>query len=346
MKYSASYWEEIEKVSTAIPHVEKLFGRTIFLTGATGLIGSAIADILFSLNEKKSAGIQILLAGRSQERMAKRFPFGGYHFIPYDALAGEIHVDKADYIIHAASPADPVSYTKEPVETMMANILGMKTLLDWTKGKPARILYVSSSEVYGKKSGNQPYKETDYGYVDDLNPRSCYPASKRAAETLCASYRKEYGVDFVIARPGHIYGPGITDTDSRASAQFTRNVLAGQDIVMKSAGSQLRSYCYSLDCASAILTILTDGESGEVYNISNPASVVTIREVAETFAREAGRKIIFENPSNEEAAGYNMMDNSSLDATKLTALGWRARYDIRSGIARTLEVLRDEKGAE
>ena len=341
MKYSAAYGDEVSEVSACIPHVEKLSGRTILLTGATGLIGSAIADILFSLNERRKAGMQILLAGRSEKRMAKRFPFGGYRFIPYDALDGEIHVNEADYIIHAASPADPASYAKAPVETMLANILGMKTLLDWAKGKRTRILYISSSEVYGKKSGNQPYKESDYGYVDDLNPRSCYPASKRAAETLCASYQKEYGVDFVIARPGHIYGPGITDTDSRASAQFTRNVLAGEDIVMKSAGTQLRSYCYSLDCASAILTILTDGASGEAYNISNPASVVTIREVAVTFAKAAGRKIIFENPSDEEAAGYNMMDNSSLDAEKLKALGWRARYDIRSGVARTVEILRE-----
>ncbi len=340
MKYSTAYWADVEKVSAAIPQVEKLFGRTILLTGATGLIGSAVAEILFSLNKKRAAGIEILLAGRSEKRTAERFPFGGYRFIPYDALEGQVTLDEADYIIQAASPADPASYAAMPVETMMANILGLKTWLDWAKGKKTRVLYISSSEVYGKKSGNSPYKETDYGYVDDLNPRACYPLAKRAAETLCASYGKEYGLDFVIARPGHIYGPGMTQTDSRASAQFARKAAAGEDIVMKSAGTQLRSYCYSLDCASAVLAILTSGQSGEAYNISNPASIVSIREVAETFAQAAGRKIIFENPSDEEAAGYNMMDNSSLDSTKLTALGWRATYDIRQGVARTLEALR------
>ncbi len=341
MKYSTAYWADVEKVSAAIPQVEKLFGRTILLTGATGLIGSAVAEILFSLNRKRAAGIEILLAGRSEKRTAERFSFGGYRFIPYDALEGQVTLDKADYIIQAASPAGPASYAAMPVETMMANILGLKTWLDWAKGKKTRVLYISSSEVYGKKSGNSPYKETDYGYVDDLNPRACYPMAKRAAETLCASYGKEYGLDFVIARPGHIYGPGMTQTDSRASAQFARKAAAGEDIVMKSAGTQLRSYCYSLDCASAVLAILTSGQSGEAYNISNPASIVSIREVAETFAQAAGRKIIFENPSDEEAAGYNMMDNSSLDSTKLTALGWQATYDIRQGVARTLEALRE-----
>ncbi len=310
------------------------------LTGATGLIGSAVAEILFSLNKRKQAGVRILLAGRSRERMEKRFPFGGYHFVDYDAVQGEIDVEDMDYVIHAASPADPVSYVKEPVETMLANIWGLKGLLDGAKGLRTRVLYVSSSEVYGQKSGNQPYRETDYGFVDDLNPRSCYPMAKRAAETLCASYQKEYGVDFVIARPGHIYGPEMTETDSRASAQFARKAAAGEDIVLKSAGGQLRSYCYSLDCASAILTILVAGQSGEAYNISNPDSVVSIREIAKTFARVAGRNVIFENPSDEEAAGYNMMDNSSLDGMKLAALGWRARYGIEEGVARTVEMLK------
>ncbi len=344
MKYSMLCRDDVAKVSAVIPHPEKLFDRTIFLTGATGLIGSAIAEILFFLNQKKSAGIRIFLAGRSEERMRARFPFGGYRFVAYDATQGQIELDEADFMIHAASPADPVSYTKEPVETMMANIRGIQSLLEWAKGKRTRVLYISSSEVYGRKSGNQPYRETDYGFVDELNPRACYPMAKRAVETLCASYRKEYGADFVIARPGHIYGPEMTETDSRASAQFARNAAAGQDIVMKSAGSQLRSYCYSLDCASAILTILIEGKSGEAYNISNPASVVSIREIAEAFAQAAGRKIIFENPSDEEASGYNMMDNSSLDGTKLEALGWRAQYGIPEGVARTVEILREING--
>lgn len=116
-----------------------------------------------------------------------------------------------------------------------------------------RLLYVSSSEVYGNKTGNQPYKEKDYGYVDILNQRACYPSAKRAAETLCTAYGQEYGLDTVIVRPGHIYGPTITETDSRASAQFTQNAIEGEDIVMKSAGMQMRSYCYVLDCAYPIL---------------------------------------------------------------------------------------------
>lgn len=117
--------------------------------------------------------------------------------------------------------------------------------------------------------------------MDILNQRASYPSAKRASETLCIAYGIEYGVDTVIVRPGHIYGPSITESDSRASAQFTRNVVAGKDIVMKSAGTQVRSYCYTLDCASAVLTVLLNGQTGNAYNISNKNSICTISDIAQ-----------------------------------------------------------------
>lgn len=214
----------------------------------------------------------------------------------------------------------------------------MKSLLEIAKDiQGSRLLYISSSEVYGRKDENRPYLESDYGYVDILNPRACYPSSKRVAETMCAAYHEEYGVDFVVVRPGHIYGPSITDTDSRASAQFTRKAVAGEDIVMKSAGNQLRSYTYTLDCASAILTVLLKGKCGEAYNISNSQSVVTIRELAECIAETAGVNVVFEQATDQEQKSYNMMDNSSLDSSKLESLGWHGFFDMKKGIEATLE---------
>ena len=200
-----------------------------------------------------------------------------------------------------------------------------------------RILYISSSEVYGNKKDNEPYLEDEYGYVDILDSRSCYPSSKRASETLCAAYSKEYGVDYTIARPGHVYGPTMTANDNRASSQFPRDVLAGKDIIMKSSGAQLRSYCYVLDCASAILTILLAGKNGEAYNISNKDSVVSIREMAESFAKNAGQKIVFENPSDIEKMAFNKMNNSSLNASKLESLGWKANFNLEQGVIATLD---------
>ena len=188
----------------------------------------------------------------------------------------------------------------------------------------------------------RPYSENDFGFLDILNQRSSYPSAKRAAETLCVAYAEEYHLDTVIVRPGHIYGPSITVSDSRAAAEFTRNAARGENIVMKSAGTQLRSYCYSLDCGSAILTALLNGASRNAYNISNRHSVVTISDVAEALAAAAGTKVVFEAPTEQEAKGYTLMTNSSLNAEKLEALGWRAVFSLAEGVERTLRFYRGE----
>lgn len=341
VNYCEEYWQDVQLVSKQIPNIENLYGSTILITGATGMICSAVAEVLFYLNKEKSANIQIILAGRNRERMKERFycfeEGKDYYFCQYEATSTMPFSIKADYIIHGASNADPGKFAEEPVETMLANVIGLNTLLkSANSNNTKRILYVSSSEVYGKKKEKRSYKEEDYGFVDILNPRASYPSSKRAAETLCSAYSAEYGLDTVIVRPGHIYGPTITESDSRASAQFTRKAKAGEDIIMKSAGSQLRSYCYTLDCASAILTVLINGNNGEAYNISNPDSIVTIRKMAEALAKAGKVNIKYENPSDIEQKNYNLMDNSSLNSDKLLSLGWNPLFSMTDGANHTI----------
>ncbi len=341
IRYDGGYWDDAKRVSQNIPDLKNIYNKNVLITGATGMICSTVVDLLFYLNRKHSAGIGIILAGRSEQRISERFSGfecgADYSFVPYDATR-EMDVGvEADFIIHGASNANPAIYTKEPVETMLANFIGLNSLLKMAADTGCgRLLYISSSEVYGNKEESRPYKEEDYGFVDILNPRAAYPSAKRAAETLCAAYGLEYGLDTVIVRPGHIYGPSITDADSRASAQFTRNAAGGQDIVMKSAGTQLRSYCYTFDCASAILTVLLGGKKGEAYNISNRDSVVTISEMARALAKAAGVDVVYEEPTDLEKKGYNLMENSSLDAKRLEALGWSATFGLREGAERTM----------
>ena len=340
MKYNDRYWDEVGEVIDCIPNIEKLYGKSVLITGATGMICSAVVDVIAYLNKEEGAGIRLILAGRSEERMAKRFRDAEveYTFVSYDATKPAEFDIRADYIIHGASNANPALYGKAPVETLLGNVIGVESMLQVArKNEGCRFLYISSSEVYGAKGQDtEPYGEQDYGTVDILNFRACYPSGKRAAETLCACYRQEYGVDFVTIRPGHIYGPSITAADTRASAAFTRDVLAGHDIVMKSAGAQLRSYCYTLDCATAILAVLTSGTSGEAYNISSPECVISIRDLAEKLAEAGGVKVVFESPSDQERKSYNLMSNSSLKGEKLMALGWKAKYDPERGLRATL----------
>lgn len=341
MKYSNSYFLDLENSWSSIPDNETFNKKSILITGATGLIGSSITDLLLRRNSVHNSNITIILAGRSQKRICKRFNCYkegiDYSFMQYDSTVSNEYNINVDYIIHAASNADPISYSKKPVDIILANIIGLQTLLNAAShNNGTRVLYISSSEVYGENV-IAPYKENQYGQIDILNPRSCYPSSKRCAETLCAAYKAQYNVDSVIVRPGHIYGPMFTMTDSKASAQFARCAFAGNNIVMKSTGIQKRSYCYALDCASAILTVLLKGVSGEAYNISNSDSFATISDLAHTFANAVGKKVIYENPSEIEKTGYNKMTDSSLDARKLERLGWKGIFSLQTGVKKTLE---------
>ena len=345
MKYCELYDEELQMAVNSLD-LSSLSGKSILITGCNGLICSAIVDILIYANRFWNADITVYLAALTEEETQERFdPFYNkpyLHYVHYNALEPVNFPFHVDYLIHGASNAHPAAYLKEPVETLLANVTGIKELLDYAKHVQAkRVLYISSSEIYGLKNApDKAYQESDYGFVDILNPRACYPSGKRASETLCSAYYEEYGVETVIVRPGHIYGPTVTPFDTRATAQFTRDVLAGRNILVKSAGTQLRSYCYGTDCASAILTVLLHGKPSEAYNISNRNSVVSIRQIAEAFAEYAGCQVVFENATDAEQKSYNFMDNSSLNAEKLEALGWKALFSVEEGVRRTIELMK------
>lgn len=349
--YNSRLWlADLDKTLTVLPELEELAGKSVMVTGCTGLICSAVVDVLICWNETHEAKIRILAAGRSSKKVAERFaPYAAeewFSFVPYDASAYDNSFPwHCDYIIHGASNATPGKIMKEPVETMLDNVLGIKCLLDYAReSKARRVLFISSSEVYGKKENAAPYRSGEYGYIDLLNSRNSYSVGKRAAETLCVSYADEYGVESVIVRPGHIYGPTATRNDNRVSSAWAYDVAQGKNIVMKSDGAQIRSYCYCLDSASAILKVLLKGENRQAYNISNPDSVINIRQMAELLVKAASVKLQMELPTEEEKKGFNPMSNSSLDSTELLALGWRGLFDAEHGFGHTVEILKEITG--
>ena len=347
MRYPDNYYNSIKAVIENIPDKDKMKGKSILVTGATGLIGSAVCDVLVSLNREEKYEMHLLFAGRNKEALEKRFEeykeTQDYTFVQYDATLSEQKEQiKADYVIHGASNADPARISKEPVETMLANIQGLCSLIAaLDKDMLKRVLYVSSSEVYGVNEKQEPYKEDQLGFVDILNPRSSYPSSKRAAETMCVAYSEEYGIDTVIVRPGHIYGPTVKESDSRVPALFSRMAVRGEDIVMKSKGEQLRSYTHVLDCASAILAVLIKGENKQAYNISASQSIVTIKEMAEAVAKAGNVKIIFDLPTEAETKSYSGIPCSALNSDKIEALGWKARFNMEDGAKQTVEMMKE-----
>ena len=345
--YDSDIWiSDIDSIIEELPEINMLSGKRIMITGCTGLICSALVDVLIRWNETHNEKITIIAAGRNEEKVKNRFSHYAdkewFLFIPYDATStANCFVSPCDYIIHGASNASPNKIVKEPVETMMSNFIGMKCLLDYAyKHGIKRVLYISSSEVYGKKDNNNPFKTTEYGYIDVLNARNSYSISKRAAETLCVSYADEYGVESVIIRPGHIYGPTALESDNRVSSTWAYAVAGGDNIVMKSDGAQIRSYCYCLDSASAIIKVLIAGEPNHAYNISNPKSIMSIREIAEIMSNAANKELIVEKPTEAEQKGFNPMSNSSLDSEELMKLGWRGLFDAEQGFSHTVEILK------
>lgn len=343
MRYCDRYFDDIERVTEVIAGLSSLKGSTVYVTGASGLIGSAVSDILLYLNQKYEYDMKLFLAGRKREKITERFSVYeegiDYKYREFDALGTDPVEETCDFYIHCASNAAPAQFAESPAETLLMNIYGVKKILEAARRSGGSVLFVSSSEVYGINEKGEPFTEEDYGYVDILNPRACYPAGKRAAETLCSAYFAEYGVRSVIVRPGHIYGPQCIPSDNRAASEFARNAAARRDIVMKSKGTQLRSYCYSMDCASAILAAMINGESGNAYNISNRNSIVTISDLAEECARAGEVELIYEEASEQEKKSFNLMPTSALNAQKLEDLGWKALFDLEEGIEHTVYLL-------
>lgn len=318
-----SYKEDLLNISSLNLPWSKLNECNILVTGATGLIGGCLVDALM-LNPNKN--YHVFASGRNEERARKRFSEfdddDAFHFVRYDVL-GPLEYDvNFDYIIHAASNASPNFFATKPVEVINSNILGLNNLMEYgLKHGMKRMLYVSSGEIYGEGDG-RVFTEDYSGYVNCTSPRSCYPSSKRAAETLCVSYAQEYGADVVIARPCHTYGPYFTEADNRVYAQFIRNVLRGDDIIMKSTGAQFRSWCYVVDCVSALLFILLKGESGKAYNIADESSNVSIKELADMVAEIGGKNVIIDSPTGIEKQGFNVVTKSTFSTEMLRSLGW------------------------
>ncbi len=336
-----SYREDILQIFKENLPWEKLSGTNILVTGATGLIGGCLVEALM-MNPRRD--YQVYASGRNEERAKARFKDiaanPAFHFVKYDVMQPLQSDVRFDYIIHAASNASPNFFTQKPVEVIKSNIDGVAHLMEYGLNHGMkRFLYVSSGEVYGEGDG-RVFTEDYSGYVDCAKSRSCYPSSKRAAETLCVSYAAEYGTDVVIARPCHTYGPHFTEQDNRVYAQFIRNVLRGEDIVMKSTGEQFRSWCYVVDCVSALLHILLKGSCGEAYNIADADSNISIRELAETIAAIGGRKVVIDLPDADEKRGFNPVTKSVFSTEKLESLGWSSQNHIQTGLLHTINELK------
>ena len=334
---SPLYSADLKKAVSSID-LSPLDGQSFFITGGLGLIASTVVDVLLTYGK---TGI-IYIGARNKAQYEKRYGnFEKVCFISYDALKPIRLNTEPSYIIHGAGLANPKLYISMPVETVLSNIDGIHELLHFAKDNQVkRVLYISSSEVYGKKSTEEPFVEGKYGEIDIDNIRSSYAVAKRASEMMCKAYTAEYGVDTVIVRPGHIFGPSAKREDKRISSDFAFKAALGENLEMKSAGLQKRSYCYSVDCAIQILTVLLKGKSGQAYNIGHD-EITTIKKMAEICAKSGGVELIIAEPTKEELECFNPMRNSSLNNDEVKKLGYRDTFTVEDGIKHTVEILKE-----
>lgn len=344
------YHQEIDRIAKMNLPWELLRGKTMMLSGATGMVGKSIIDLIMHYNEgvnNQDEEIRVIALSRSEDKAKERLAlYWDRSSFVYKACDVNIEIPECgnvDYIIHAASNTHPLQYSMDSIGTITSNIIGNKNLLDYAvTHKTRQFCFVSSVEVYGENRGDvEKFDEKYLGYIDCNTLRAGYPESKRLGETLCNAYKQTYGLDFVVPRLSRCYGPTMLLSDTKAISQFIKKAVAGEDIVLKSDGTQMYSYTFVTDAVSAILQIMLCASSGEAYNVADKESDIALKDLAGYLAAAAGVKVIFELPDEAEKRGYSTATKAMLNSDKLEMLGWEARVHMQEGLKCTIEMLQN-----
>ena len=328
--------------------IEQLKNKKVFITGATGLIGSYLVDLLMHLNND-AYNITVIANARDYKNIQLRFShYESNNLFKYyigDVNDNINYNEDIDIIINCASNTHPKQYSTDPIGTIMTNINGTNNVLSFANDKHAKkVIFLSSVEIYGENINNiERFKENDMGYINCNTLRAGYNEAKRAGEALCQAYIENKGLDISIVRLPRIFGPTVKKDDSKVMSQFINKALLKENIVLKSEGTQFFSYLYVADAVSGILTVLNTGKIGEVYNLGNIECDVRLVDLANEIANIANTKVVFELPDEIEKKGFSKASVARLDYSKISnELGWTPSYSMKEALKRTINILEEE----
>lgn len=341
------YLEDVSSIAKMQLPWHQFNNKSILISGSTGLLGSFLVDVLMQKNYE-GVKCKVLIVGRSKKKAARRFskwwgdPF--LTFIEHDVNKpfDNNNLGTVDYVFHLASNTHPKQYAIDPIGTITTNIIGLQNMLDFAvEHHASRFIFASSNEIYGENRGDTELFDESYcGYIDSNTLRAGYPESKRCGEALCQAYMSAKALDVVIPRFTRSYGPTMLLTDTKAISQFIRKGISGEDIVLKSKGTQNYSYTYVADAICGLLMVVFYGKNGEAYNIAAETSNITLRELAITIANYIEREVVFDIPDSIESKGYSKATKALLNGKKLQDLGWSPLYTIDEGVKRTIDILK------
>lgn len=336
------FFADIDELTSRDIPFEKLNNKTVMITGANGMLAYCFTLALMHLNIEKGYNIKVVALVRNVQKAKKKFEGflsdGRFVLLGQDICTPIDYYGDVNYIFHAAGNASPYFIKNDPVGIIAANTQGTVNVLEFARNKSIEnIVFASTREVYGKVDGVEFISEDDMGVFDPLDARSCYPESKRMAETIFRSYNIQYGVPFTVTRIAHSYGPGmIIGNDGRVMADFISDTVAGRNIILKSDGLAERAFCYVTDAVAGIFLVMLKGEIGEAYNIANETEPMAIRNVAIMLSElfpEKGINVAYKHTDDSSYCKYARV---GLSTAKIEALGWQPKIKLIDGLRKTV----------
>ena len=322
---------------------EKFRNKTILVTGATGRLGMYLVEALIKADIDWNLNLRVIAVARSLEKMKK--VFGETLKLPnlstvIQDITTPVNWDgDVDFLFHTAGAASPRDFTEAPVDTLWGHVKGTRNILELARKKDVkRVLYISTVEIYGDWKSEEHIREGDMGPLRCDDARKCYPEAKRLCETMLASYKEQYGIDYVGVRLCHTLGPGISLEDGRSFAEFMKNVISGEDIVLQTDGSAMRTYTYVADAVGAMLLAFTKGEES-YYNVANLNNLISTRGLAELIASLDPKQQVRVRFANKNDCDLKYLNYSLgiMNTERIVSLGWRMQVGLEDMFRWTLD---------